>query len=349
MLKRVITALGATALACGGVAAAAGATTSATTPLPKATNGKAVQVLATGLHTPTSFAFGANAVFEGDGGVQGPQGLTAPGGVFLIKGRKATLLAGSPAFVSGLAFHKGALYVAATDIDAKTHAFTFQLQAWSDFDGTTFKTHKVIYTAPKGFSGLNGIAFGPDGRLYVGVDVSLTQTNDHGPATKKTPYLYDVLSMNTKGKALTVFASGMRQPWQIAFAPGDKSPFVTDFGQDKGAKNPPDFLLHIHNKDNYGFPQCNWTNAKLCKGFAKPFQLFPRHTDLGGIGIIGRRIFLSQFGMGSAPPAIVTVPLKGGAKKTLVKGFVAPVIGLGVHAGWVYFGDLTGTVYRVHS
>ena len=49
--------------------------------------------------------------------------------------------------------------------------------------------------------------------------------------------------MKTNGKDLKVFASGMRQPWQIAFAPGSTSPLVSDLGQDKGAKNPPDFVL----------------------------------------------------------------------------------------------------------
>jgi hypothetical protein len=37
----------------------------------------------------------------------------------------------------------------------------------------------------------------------------------------------------------------------------------------------------------------------------------------------------------------------GGKPKTLVTGFVAPVVGLGVHAGYVYIGELTGQVFRV--
>ena len=46
------------------------------------------------------------------------------------------------------------------------------------------------------------------------------------------------------------------------------SPFVSDLGQDSGAKNPPDFLLRVRRGQAYGFPQCNWTKAKACKGFA---------------------------------------------------------------------------------
>ncbi len=46
---------------------------------------------------------------------------------------------------------------------------------------------------------------------------------------------------------------------------------------------------------------------------------------------------------------MVTMPIKGGAPKTLVTGFVAPVVGLGVHNGWVYMGELTGQVFRVKA
>jgi glucose/arabinose dehydrogenase len=357
MLKRVISALGASAVVCGGLAVAAGASTAATTPLPKAANGKKVSVVATGLGTPTSFAFGAGTVFEGDGGPQGPNGPTAPGGVFVLKGGKATVLAGSPPFVGGLVYSKGTLFVSAAYADATTHLPNkFQILAWSGWNGTAFTKHKAIYTAPKGFTGFNGLAVGPDGRLYVGVDVSLTQANDHGPAT--TPYLYDILAMDTKGKHLKVFASGLRQPWQIAFAPGSSSPFVTVLGQDKPpSSKAPDLLVRVTRGANFGFPQCNWATpkAKDCKGFTKPFQLFKPHSDIGGIGIIGKRIFISEFGFGSAPAGVVTVPLKGGKPKQFLSGFVssgpAPTatIGLGVNNGWVYVGTTTGVVYRVHS
>jgi hypothetical protein len=37
-----------------------------------------------------------------------------------------------------------------------------------------------------------------------------------------------------------------------------------------------------------GFPRCNWTILKACRGFAKPFAFFARHTDPGGIAIVGR-------------------------------------------------------------
>ena len=168
-----------------------------------------------------------------------------------------------------------------------------QLQAWSGWNGTGFTTQKVLYSAPAGIL-LNGIAFGADGRLYSGVDVGLT--NDHGP---KKGLLYDLLSFNAAGKGMKVFATGMRQPWQLAFPKGSSSPFVTDLGQDKPAsvqKTVPDFILRVRAGQNYGFPSCNWIVTSQCTKFATPFKFLAPHTDPGGLGIIGNQLYLSEFG-----------------------------------------------------
>jgi len=284
-------------------------------------------------------------VFEGDGG---HEGSTVPdGGVFLLKGGTATKLAGSPAFVAGLAWHKGTLYISGGEITAQGPKW--RLWAWSGWNGTTFTKQKAIYTAPAKFDGFNGIAWGPDGRLYVGVDLGLTDNNDHGPANK-TPYLYDILSFQPNGHGLKVFASGMRQPWQMAFEKGSKAPFVSDLGQDKpdGIKAP-DFLLKVHKGDNFGFPQCNQTNAKKCKGFAKPFKQFSPHTDIMGLAIIGKTLYMTSFlgRQGQGKGEVLSMPLKGGPVKLVAASQAAPTVGLGASGGSLYLGELTGLVYKV--
>ena len=199
------------ALTTGGVVASA---TAAQGPPPSPVGAKGVKVkqFATGLLTPTSFAFGGGNVFEGDGGSE--SSAVPNGGVFLLKHGTATKLDGSPNFVGGLVWHKGTLYVSGATAGAT--GIKFQLQAWSGWTGSKFAKQKVIWTAPKKLDGLNGVAFGPDGRLYVGVDVGLLHHGDHGPP--KTPYVYKILSFKANGTDLRVFASGIRQPWQFAFA-----------------------------------------------------------------------------------------------------------------------------------
>jgi glucose/arabinose dehydrogenase len=279
----------------------------------------------------------------GDGGAEsnGPPN----GGVFVLKAGTATKLAGSPLFVAGLAWYKGSLYVSGGTPTSPTSA-TWTIQKWGGWNGTKFAKQTVIYTAPKKFQGFNGIAFGPDGRLYVGADVGLLNHNDHGPA--KTPYVYSILSMNTAGKGLKVFATGIRQPWQIAFAPGSKNPLVSDLGQDSGAKNPPDFVLKVHDGDNFGFPGCNQTVAAKCKGFAKPFKQFSPHTDIMGMVIIGKTLYMTSFvGNAGKTGEVLSMPLKGGKVKTVLTGFAASTVGLGGNAGTLYVGELTGRVFSV--
>jgi glucose/arabinose dehydrogenase len=233
-----------------------------------------------------------------------------------------------------------------------------QILAWRHWNGRNFTKRRAIYTAPKGYQGFNGLAFGPTGRIYVGSDVGLFNGNDHGAATT-SPYLYDILSMNTRGRNLKVFARGIRQPWQMVFPTGSSSPIVTDLGADVG--NPPDLLLRVSSGNSFGFPVCDWTLnghgkgkgavSKSCKPFTSPLTWLAPHTDPGGIGIIGQTMYFSEFGfVGPAhglPPAVASLPLSGkGTPKRIVTG-VVPIIGLKTHAGSIYFGDLAGRVYRV--
>lgn len=345
MRGRTLVCVAATVLASGamvGVASGAGSP-----PLPKAVNGAPVRLFAAGLKTPTSFAFGDGAVFEGDGGSSTKSG-PPNGGVFLLKGGKATKVPGSPQFVAGLAWHDGALYVSGGSVTGPTTQ-KWQLFVWSGWNGSKFTKQQAIYTAPSKLNGLNGIAFGPDGRLYVGVDVGLTDGNDHGPATT-SPYVYDILSISPTGKDLKVFASGVRQPWQFAFSAGSAFPLVSDLGQDKGAKNPLDAVLKVHSGDDYGFPKCSRTTTSTCKGFAKPFAQFAPHTDIMGLAIIASRLYMTSFsGIGGKGPGgeVLSMPLSGGKATPVVTGFVAPVVGLGESDGSLYIGEVTGQIFRV--
>jgi glucose/arabinose dehydrogenase len=338
-MTRLVLAVAGVSAVAGGTAIAAGGP-----PPPTAVNGAPVTQVAAGLGTPTSFAFGAGSVFEGDGG--NSQSGPPNGGVFLLKGGTGTKLAGSPQFVGGLAWYKGSLYVSGGFV-AGTGA-KWELLKWSGWNGSAFAHHKLVWTAPKKLDGLNGIAFGPDGRLYVGADVGLTDGNDHGAA--KTPYVYDILSVKPNGKDFKVFATGIRQPWQMAFPKGSAFPLVSDLGQDSGATNPPDFVLKVKPGQNYGFPGCNQTVKSKCKGFAKPFRTFGPHTDIMGMAIIGKKLYMTSFmGRHGAGPGgeVFSMPLKGGKLKPVVTGFVAPTVGLGVRGSSLYIGELTGQVFSV--
>ena len=337
---------GAIAVASMGVAADA-----ATGPPTIKVHGSASATLfATGLKNPTSFAWGDNTMFAGD---SGSSSKVPNGGVYIIKSGTATEIPNGPVFVGGMTWHDGALYLSAAFL--VNGAPSFQIVKWSGFTGTTFTNQQTLYTAPKGFQGFNGIAFGHNGRLYVGVDAGLLDNNDHGPATL-SPYLYDILSMTAQGKHVKVFAKGIRQPWQMAFAPGSNSPFVSDLGQDGPkrieAKNPPDFLLKVKKGANYGFPHCSWTKGSDCHGAAKPFKRFPAHTDIMGLAVLGHRLYMGSFAgkRGKGGGALYSMSLHGGKVSPVVTGFPADTDALAAHGGDLYVGGsgkTGGVIYQV--
>jgi glucose/arabinose dehydrogenase len=297
---------------------------------PRTSSGHRLQLVASGLTVPTAFAFGDGRVFAADGG---SLDRTHPGGVFLLEHGRARRLPGSPTQVFGITWHGGALYLS-------TPA---QLIRWSGFNGSRFSGRRPLYTSAASFSGFNGIGFGADGRLYAGVYAG---TADHGPAT--TPYARDVLSFTSTGRDLRVVARGIRQPWQMVFPPHSSSPFVSDLGQDAAAANPPDFILRIRPGQNYGFSKCNWTSMGPCRGYARPLRFLKPHTDPMGLGIIGSRLYVSEYG-DVYPPKVVSMPLTGGALRTEATGFTAPIVGLGTHAGWVYVGETNGQIWRFRA
>jgi glucose/arabinose dehydrogenase len=311
-----------------GLAITAGAALAA--PGPTTAGGKRLQLLATGLNVTTAFAFGDGQLFAAAGG---SEDATTSGGVFVVKHGRAQLLPGSPDHVFGITWHDGMLYISARR----------RLYAWGGFNGSQFTIRRTIYTAPPTFSNFNGIGFGTDGRLYVGVSVGEI---DFGPV--HSPWARDILSFTRNGRGPRVVARGMRQPWQMVFPNRSSSPYVTDLGQDRGATNPPDMILRIRPGQNYGFDACNWTVVALCKGYARPFRLLSAHTDPMGIGIIGKRLYFSEYGV-VRPPKVVSMPLTGGRLRTEASGFPNQIVGLGTHDGWVYVGGQNGQIWRFRA
>jgi glucose/arabinose dehydrogenase len=344
-IRKLATAGIAVATAFALTAPAANASKGAPPPPPTSTNGNKVELVATGLKTPTSFAWGVGHMFVGDGGSEasGPPN----GGVFVIKHGVARRIPSPLRFVAGVIWHSHRLWVSGAALTSK--GASWRLVSWGGWDGNTFTKRRTIYTAPKGFQGFNGIDFGANGRLYVGVDVGLLNGNDHGPRST-SPFLYEILTFRPSGKDMRIFARGIRQPWQMTFRHGSNSPYVTDLGQDSGAKNPPDFILNARAGQDYGFPKCNWTKPAACAGFAKPFRKFAPHADLMGISVLGRQLYLSSFlGRGAKGPGgeVFSLGINAGVLRPLITGFVAPTVALRVHNGNVFVGELTGRVYRL--
>jgi glucose/arabinose dehydrogenase len=302
--------------------------------LPKAPRGQNVSVLAQRIPTPTAIAYGDGHVFvAGYGNEDRP---AVKGGVYVLAKGKARLLPGSPAHAFGLLFAGDTLYISAGP----------RLLGWSGWNGSTFTDSRVVATGPNDFTGFNGLAMGRNGLIYAGVRNPEEGDADYNAGT--TQFANDVITVDPANGSMAVVATGIRQPWQLLFAPGHYGPLVTDLGQDNlGKKRPSDWVIEAKPGDDFGFPACPARPA-ACAGHAAPFLVFPPHSSPMGLAYLNGKLYVALFdGIGGSGPEVVTTPIRGGKATPFLTGFPAPIIALSAHKGLIYVGDQAGTIYSV--
>ncbi len=202
----------------------------------------------------------------------------------------------------GLDFHEGEAFI----------SHSGQISRYSDSDGdqqwdTLQPIIEGLPTLQHVFHSNNGIAFGPDGKLYVGVG----STTDHGPL--RVPYEAAILRLNPDGSDLEVFATGFRNPYDLTFSPtgdlftADNSPDELD---DRLYFLPPEELNWVQQGRDYGFPD-TFGRLNLEPDSEPPVaELFTSSASSGLVYYAAAAfperyrngIFLAQFGTGAAVP-----------------------------------------------
>ena len=124
----------------------------------------------------------------------------------------------------------------------------------ADEDGVFDQLEVIIDDLPGlqyTFHSNNGIVFDTAGKLYVAVGA----TSDHGPLEQDNEA--SILRANADGTDLEVFATGFRNPFDIALAP-DGRLFAGDNAPDLLDKDmpfyPPEELNYVREGRDYGFP-----------------------------------------------------------------------------------------------
>ena len=158
--------------------------------------------------------------------------------------QRFTFLPASAGFVypHGLAFHDGYLYVG--DVRG---IWRFAYTDGQTSAGKPEKvTTKVADLQPKNGHITRNIAFGPDGGLYLALG-SRDNISDYKPGAQ-------VFKINADG-SMSEFASGIRNPVGIAFAPGTSNLVVVTNERDGlGDELPPDYLTTVKQGGFYGYP-----------------------------------------------------------------------------------------------
>ena len=207
----------------------------------------------------------------------------------------------------------------------------------------------------------DALALGPDGKIYLGVGATCNACTD------KDTRNATILRFATDGSGVEVVARGLRNPYGVAFNPGDGSLWATDNGRDDLGADVPDELNLIQPGKNYGFPDCYGIGrGSSCDGTtAATLELDANSSSDGLVFYNGssfpqqyrQNAFVAQWGSfrrtrGRKVVRVVLVKHAGRYEARSVDfatGFDAPLaVAVGPVDGALYVADHgRGTIYRI--
>lgn len=264
----------------------------------------------------------------------------------------------------GLLWHGGELYVSHVvpyaTVSASGHSG--QVVAFSGFDGRRFTRRRVVVDGlPTGRHRVDSLAAGPDGRLYLGVG------SEYDARRSAHRLSATVVSFRPDGGDLRVEATGLRNPYGLAFIPGTAQLLVSEHGRDDlGLRRPPEELNLVPTGGGapwFGFPECWGQGGRPCRGARAPLVELSAHSAPGAVvvanrfGRYGRSAFVARYGSSfSDQPSggdvvRVSLPRRGRARlRTFATGFgLQDPLGLALGPrGGLYVSRWShGTVIRV--
>jgi glucose/arabinose dehydrogenase len=222
-------------------------------------------VYASGLVHPTAFSYGPRGYLyvtqEAGSVVSLAPGATHPK-VFASGFRESTL---------GLTWFHGKLYV----------SDKARVTVLTDANGDRVSDGRrvLIDGLPNGRHQQDAIEAGPDGRLYLGSGSTCDACSESSPRSAA------ILSFDSNGKNLRVFASGLRNPYGLAFDSHGVL-WATDNGRDDHDDKVPDELDRIVAGHRYGWPDCWGTlQGTHCAGTVAPVANLEPHSSADGLAI----------------------------------------------------------------
>jgi glucose/arabinose dehydrogenase len=98
------------------------------------------------------------------------------------------------------------------------------------------------------------------------------------------------------GSHAQIYATGLRNPYGLAFRPSTGKLYGTDNGRDDYGNSVPDELNLIVKGGNYGWPSC-WgkSGGTHCKGTIAPVGLFEPHSSADGITFYTGQTFPKRY------------------------------------------------------
>ncbi len=207
----------------------------------------------------------------------------------------------------------------------------------------------------------DGMALGPDGRIYLGVGSTCNACHE------KDPRNGTIVRFRPDGSEFEIFARGFRNPYDVAFHPADGSLWATDNGRDDLGVEVPDELDLVQQGKHYGWPDCYGKGrGSNCDGTVGAVIELESNSSSNGIAFYTgasfpteyrQNAFIAQWGSfrrtrGRKLVRVVLVKREGRyAARALdfATGFDAPLdVVVGPRDGALYIADHgRGTIYRI--
>lgn len=194
---------------------------------------------------------------------------------------------------SGTVFAKGVNTPLGLAYRAETHELFVsslgQVNAFQDtnHDGASDTNRVVVSGLPTGRHQNDNLKFGPDGWLYMGLGSTCDACEEADPRSAS------ILRIQPDTGEVEVFATGLRNPFDLAFHPLTGALFATDNGRDDlGLDAPHEELNHIVQGGDYGWPNC-WDDLQGpdCEGTVPAIAFFEAHSSADGLVIYDGEMF----------------------------------------------------------
>ena len=246
----------------------------------KVPRGFRAEIFATGLSRPTALAYGP------DGRLYATE---ETGRVVVVppRSRRPRPFASGFPTPLGLAWRGRTLFVS-----AQGRVERMQLRR-----GRAVRRRTILSGLPFGLHQQDNIVVGDDGRLYLG-NGSTCNACAEEDARSAT-----ILSFRPDGSDLRIVATGLRNPFGLAFQPETDRLYVSVNSRDDlptpSSPEPAEMLVRIERGAHYGWPEC-WPSRRRvmrgrCGGVERPVAYLEAHSSADGLAFYTGDTFPERF------------------------------------------------------
>lgn len=194
-------------------------------------------------------------------------------------------------FASGFTFPLGVAVRPSTGDIYVSHQGVISVLRDTNSDNQADNVTILAGDIPFGEHQNDNLEFGPDGLLYMGVGSTCDACKDSNPLAAT------ILRFNVDTGTRKIFATGLRNPYDIAFQPGTGQLFATDNGRDDlGMDAPQEELNQIVQGGDYGYPNC-WDagNQPGCENSIPAVAFFEAHSSADGLDFYNGQSFPAAY------------------------------------------------------